>query len=51
MTKDTSLTIDIGSVDNAADYPEDERDYNGSGVHIDASNVQIHEMTLVTISC
>ncbi len=35
---------------DAADYPEDERDYNSSGVHIDASNVQIHELTLITVN-
>ncbi len=34
---------------DAKDYPEDERDYNGSGVHIDASNVQIHPMQLISI--
>lgn len=35
---------------DAADYPEDERNYNGSGVHIDTQNVQIHKMTLLTVS-
>lgn len=35
--------------DCAADYPEDDRNYNGSGVHIDTEGVQIHEMQLVSI--
>jgi len=34
---------------SAADYPEDERNYNGSGVHIDTDNVQIHELTLLSV--
>lgn len=36
---------------DAKDYPEDDREYSSSGVHIDASNVQIHEMQLVSILC
>jgi len=36
---------------DAADYPEDERDYNGSGVHIDTDNVTILELTLLRVDC
>jgi hypothetical protein len=35
---------------DAADYPEDERNYNGSGVHIDTDNVQGFELELVSIA-
>jgi hypothetical protein len=35
--------------DCAADYPEDDRTYSASGVHIDTDNVQIHELHLVTV--
>ncbi len=34
---------------DAGDYPEDDRNYSGSGVHIDTDNVQVHELTLVSI--
>ncbi len=35
---------------DAKDYPEDDRQYNGSGTHIDASNVQIHPLTLLSVT-
>lgn len=35
---------------DAADYPDDDRTYSSSGVHIDTDNVQVHEMTLITVS-
>jgi hypothetical protein len=35
---------------DAADYPEDDRNYNGHGVHIDTDNVQIQELTLLSVS-
>lgn len=34
---------------DAKDYPENEREYNGSGQHIDASNVQICEIFLLEV--
>jgi len=34
---------------NADDYPEDEREYSASGVHIDTSGVHITPITLVRI--
>ena len=34
---------------DAQDYPEDERHYNGSGVHIDTDSVQIYPMRLLSI--
>lgn len=34
---------------DAGDYPEDERNYSASGVHIDTDNIQIQEMRLVSI--
>jgi hypothetical protein len=34
---------------DADDYPEDERNYNSSGVHIDTDNLQIHPLTLLSI--
>ncbi|HWH75945.1 MAG TPA: hypothetical protein VNT76_01190 [Candidatus Binatus sp.] len=33
----------------AADYPEDDRNYNGNGTHIDTDNVQISELTLLSV--
>jgi hypothetical protein len=35
---------------DAKDYPEDDRHYNGNGTHIDTDNVQLQELTLVTVS-
>lgn len=40
--------IKVDDVD-AIDYPENERDYNDNGTHVDTSNVQIHEMTLLQV--
>lgn len=34
---------------DAEDYPEDDRTYNGNGTHIDTDNVQLTELTLLTI--
>lgn len=34
---------------DAKDYPEDSRNYNASGVHIDTDNVQIHELRLLAV--
>lgn len=34
---------------DAHDYPEDERNYSASGVHIDTDNLQIHSLTLLQI--
>jgi hypothetical protein len=34
---------------DAADYPEDDRQYNGSGTHIDTDNVQIRPLESLTI--
>lgn len=34
---------------DAGDYPEDARNYSGSGVHIDTDNIQIHPLTLVEV--
>lgn len=42
--------LKVDDVD-AVDYPEDDRQYSGSGVHIDTDNVQIHELQLITVSC
>lgn len=36
---------------DATDYPEDERDYNSSGTHIDASQVQIYPLQLLQVIC
>lgn len=41
--------LKVDDVD-AADYPEDDRNYNSSGVHIDTDNVQIHELTLLSVA-
>lgn len=35
---------------DAVDYPEDARNYNNSGVHIDTDNVQIRPMHLVSLT-
>lgn len=35
---------------DANDYPEDDREYNSSGVHIDASAVQLYPLTLRSVS-
>lgn len=37
--------------ESAKDYPEDDRDYNSSGVHIDASGVQGFQLRLISILC
>lgn len=34
---------------DAKDYPEDERNYNSSGTHIDTDNVQGHELFLISV--
>jgi hypothetical protein len=34
---------------DAADYPEDERNYNGNGTHIDTESVQGAEIRLVSV--
>jgi hypothetical protein len=34
---------------DAKDYPEDERNYNSNGTHIDASGVQGYELKLLSI--
>jgi hypothetical protein len=34
----------------AVDYPEDDRNYNGNGTHIDTDNVHGHELFLVSVS-
>lgn len=34
---------------NAEDYPEDDREFNGNGTHIDASGVQGWTLTLVSV--
>lgn len=36
---------------DAKDYPEDEREYSASGVHIDASAVQGWPLRLLRVSC
>jgi hypothetical protein len=36
---------------DAADYPEEDRVYNGHGTHIDTDNVQGFELRLVSVTC
>src|SRR3954468_7216820 len=36
---------------SAADYPEDDRNYNDNGTHIDTDGVQLHPLTLVSVTC
>lgn len=40
--------IAVGDVD-AVDYPEDTRQYNNNGTHIDTENIQGHALTLLTV--
>lgn len=35
---------------DAGDYPEDDREYSSSGVHIDTSGVQLYPLTLIAIT-
>lgn len=35
---------------DAADYPEEDRNYNDNGTHIDTNNVQIHKLILVRVN-
>lgn len=35
---------------DADDYPEEERNYNGNGVHINTDNVQIYPMRLIAVT-
>jgi hypothetical protein len=41
------LAVDESST---ADYPEEDRNYNGNGTHIDTDNVQIHQLSLIQVT-